>query len=190
MAVNSGDLVLMLDESPVNPDLFTSYNTQSLILNGFKIEASIVGESHLVVCEIEEKKSFTEVLACVPSDKVRNNSMRKFPLSGYSKFNIWDLVFFEHYKYSFFMEKIGFDDQNYKSAFLNFLRLKNVRNEVWKSISYNFSTKSVEFKNEMHDPITLISVGELFRSWVWNSIHVYPEEKLGVFSQSILRSSK
>jgi len=146
----------------------------------------IIGESHAVCFE-----NFSEILACKKS-------------LNFSDIELFDKILFvgkqeqiKHFEvislgvgasvdYKFSFKKIEFGDRDYIKEW------KGILEEVNFKISYNFTTNEKDnFKETIiNDAVTLVGIRRLSNGYKWKSVHVYPDEELGVFTETVLSTIK
>lgn len=192
-------LRLFFVEDTVDPNEFSVYTSKEFSFHsgsGIKVSVYVIGESHVVVCNGLFGIHFSEVLACVSLDRSwgswfsagllrRTLKHPKHPLcvGHYDELRFTKQVLRGRYYYTFEMRRMDFSNPSYEREFLKVF-------DEGGMIGYNFTTGSeMVSKEDMHEPVTLLSLfsfGDIPQGLRWSSVHVYPNEELGIFSTTTL----
>jgi len=121
-----------------------------------EVRVKIIGESHLVTVG-----SFSELLSCKGSIACGSDSI----LSVNHHFSI---------------EKVHFGDRKYMGTWKRIL----ADGGAW--IFYDFDMGDEFFELIINHAVTWLSIKEVMNGYSWKSVHVYPNEELGVFTKTTL----
>lgn len=179
---SSNDLRLLLLRADVNHFRFNVYASDVFVFGNpeVRVSVNIIGESHVVVCEGLGKGAFSEVLACVPLGESEAISKELFHVGLFAHLKTEKR--FDGFTYAFELRKIAFDDPQYHENYKAILQKGDCK------VGYNFDIGKSEAvsENNPHEAVTLVAAQETPRGLSWSSVHVYPNEKHGVFSKTAL----
>ena len=179
---SSNDLRLLLLRADVNHFRFSVYASDVFVFGNpeVRVSVNIIGESHVVVCEGLGEGVFSEVLACVPLDEFEATSKKLLHVGQFAHLKIEEK--FDGFAYAFELRKIVFDNPQYHENYKAILRKGDCK------VGYNFDIGKSEAvsENSLHEAVTLVAAQETPRGLSWSSVHVYPNEKHGVFSETAL----